>query len=158
MAGRNKEPVDVLIAKGRKHLTKAEIEQRREQEALVSVPFTDIPIPVCLDDQPDVRAEFVKYAEMLSKIGPEGNKIFTELDVDTLLRYVLAQSLYLKFTGLLVNATKLEEVKAYTSAQSKAFAQAHQSASVLGLNITSRCKLIIPEPPSDGEDKFAEIL
>ena len=30
--GRNAQPVDLLVAKGKKHLTKAEIESRKENE------------------------------------------------------------------------------------------------------------------------------
>ena len=37
MAGRKKEPVDVLIAKGKKHLTKDEIAKRRAEEMKVDV-------------------------------------------------------------------------------------------------------------------------
>ena len=32
--GRNAQPVDLLVAKGKKHLTKAEIESRKENEII----------------------------------------------------------------------------------------------------------------------------
>lgn len=90
MAGRPKEPVDLLIAKGKKHLTKNEIEERREQE--VEVPFVDVEPPEYLKGKKRI-AEFNRYAEMLLKIG-----IFTELDVDILAKYILAKELYLTYT------------------------------------------------------------
>ena len=157
MAGRRKEPVDLLIAKGKKHLTKQEIERRRAEEALLEVPFTNIEVPECLTDYPEVAAEFEKYAAMLSSRGD--GRLFTELDVDCLTRYVLSQALYLKYTGLLIEAKDAETTKTYMQMQSKAFSQAHQTASVMGLNITSRCRLIVPaqDGDDDGNDEFANI-
>lgn len=157
MAGRRKQPVDVVIAKGRKHLTKAEIEKRRAEEEKLKVPFTKIEVPSCLDEYPNVAIEFEKYARMLSAIGD--GKLFTELDVDCLTRYVLGHAMYLRYTGLLIEESDPNVIKTYLSAQSKAFMQAHQSASVLGLNITSRCKLVVPAPDDggDGNDEYANI-
>lgn len=90
MAGRPREPVDLLIAKGKKHLTKIEIEERKEQE--LEVPFLDIKPPEYLKGKKRI-AEFNHYADMLLKIG-----IFTELDVDILAQYILAKELYLTYT------------------------------------------------------------
>jgi len=90
MAGRPREPVDLLIAKGKKHLTKDEIEERKEQE--IEVPFVDIEPPEYLKGKKRI-AEFNHYADMLLKIG-----IFTELDVDVLAQYILAKELYLTYT------------------------------------------------------------
>lgn len=90
MAGRPREPVDLLVAKGKKHLTKSEIEERKEQE--IEVPFVDIAPPEYLKGKKKI-AEFNHYADMLFKIG-----IFTELDVDILAQYILAKELYLTYT------------------------------------------------------------
>jgi len=90
MAGRPREPIDLLIAKGKKHLTKDEIFERKEQE--VEVPFLDVMPPDYLKGKKRI-AEFNHYANMLLKIG-----IFTELDVDILAQYILAKELYLTYT------------------------------------------------------------
>lgn len=90
MAGRPKEPVDLLIAKGKKHLTKTEIEERKSQE--VEVPFLDIEPPSYLKGKKRIE-EFNHFADMLLQIG-----IFTELDVDILAQYILAKELYLTYT------------------------------------------------------------
>lgn len=90
MAGRPKEPIDLLVAKGKKHLTKKEIEERKEQE--INVPFTDVQPPTYLKGKKRIE-EFNTYADMLLKIG-----IFTELDVDILAKYILAKELYLTYT------------------------------------------------------------
>lgn len=90
MAGRPREPIDLLIAKGKKHLTKEEKIERKEQE--VEVPFLEIEPPSYLKGKKRIT-EFNHYADMLLKIG-----IFTELDVDILAQYILAKELYLKYT------------------------------------------------------------
>jgi P27 family predicted phage terminase small subunit len=95
---RNREPVDLLIAKGKKHLTKAEIEERKAQE--VDVPFVDIEPPEYLKGKKRIE-EFNHYADMLLKIG-----IFTELDVDILAKYILAKELYLTYTKQLEKVMK----------------------------------------------------
>lgn len=90
MAGRPKEPIDLLVAKGKKHLTKKEIEERKEQE--INVPFIDVQPPTYLKGKKRIE-EFNTYADMLLKIG-----IFTELDVDILAKYIIAKELYLTYT------------------------------------------------------------
>ena len=124
MAGA-KQPIELLIAKGNKHLTKEEIESRRATEVQ---PCTDgIAPPAYLT--PAQKRTFKKLAEQLVKI-----RIMGETDVDALARYITAQSLYEDVTKRLREAM----------ADSK---QAHTLAGALGLTITSRCKLEVPEPP-----------
>lgn len=143
MRGRPREPIDLIIAKGKKHLTEKEIEERREAE--VKVPFTDIKAPEYLKGK--MLDEFNHYAEMLSAIG-----IFTELDVECLARYVMSQALYLQYTNLLTSLIKkkdFKEMQRVQSLQDRAFKQAHTAASSLGLTITSRCKLSVPQVSKD---------
>ena len=66
MAGRNKQPVDVLTARGKSHLTKAEKERRKATESVVPVALRGVSPPGYLDKWPEIRREFVRYAEMLS--------------------------------------------------------------------------------------------
>ena len=95
---RPREPIDLIIAKGKKHLTKEETETRRKQE--VSVPFNDIKAPAFLTGKKKLD-EFYYYADRLTTVG-----IFTELDVDTLARYIQAKELYSIYTKQLEKVIK----------------------------------------------------
>ena len=138
---RKRQPVDLLIAKGKKHLTKAEIGKRRNQE--VNAPVGEILIPEYLPKE--LGAEFVWYAERLKNIN-----IMTELDTDALARYLLAKTIYNKLTQKALSVTKkspldLVVLEKVILLQDKAFKQCHAAAGVLGLTISSRCKLVIPK-------------
>lgn len=175
MAGRPRKP----LATNKKHFTKAEIEERKEQE--MDVPYTDVKPPEYLTKKQ--ATEFNEYAEKLVALG-----IFTELDVDILAQYIIAKTLYLKYSKQIekVIATEktvhkwaaieelagdcgdAEEVKALLekilrrqrgddvtvimNLQDKAFKQCIACAKELGLSVTSRLKLAVPPPP-DGEDE-----
>lgn len=140
------EPVALLEAKGKKHLSQAEIEERRERE--LKVPYTDVVPPDYLTDTQ--KEKFMHYAEMLLALG-----IMTELDVDCLARYIVSFDLYLVYTDSvksLLTAQNFEELKSVQTMQDKMFKQAQASARDLGLTITSRCKIVAPKPPAPTED------
>ncbi|MDD6145907.1 MAG: phage terminase small subunit P27 family [Oscillospiraceae bacterium] len=148
MAGRPREPIDLIKAKGKKHLSEQEYEDRKSGE--FDVPFTDIKVPDYLKKkkQKDI---FMDYAEKLKDIG-----IMTELDVDCLARYVIAHDLYILYSKKLSqllgrNMPDIQQLKDMQNLQDKAFKQAQSSARDLGLTITSRCKIVIPAP-LDGDD------
>ena len=146
---RPREPIDLIKAKGKKHLTQSEYEERKESE--VDVPFTDIQPPEYLTGKKQVE-KFNYYADMLLQIG-----IFTELDVDCLARYIMGEQLYLQYTNLLVSLIKskdFEELGKIQNLQDKAFKQCQQCARDLGLTISSRCKLVIPRPLEDEDDEL----
>ncbi|MEI3507856.1 MAG: phage terminase small subunit P27 family [Bacilli bacterium] len=153
MAG-PKQPIDLLVAKGKKHLTKEEIKARKEQE--ISVPFVDIQAPSYLPKQ--LQTEFNDIAEKLKALN-----IMTELDVDCLARYLLSKRNYLKITKKLNSIiskkdTSISEIDDYISIQDRLFKQCRSAASDLGLTISSRCKLIVPVDPTPPKankfDKF----
>lgn len=157
MAGRRKEPVDLIIAKGKSHhITKDEYDKRKAEEGRLNVPQLNgiPPVPESIKGNAKLEKEFIKYATLLSKLGTKEHRLFSELDVDCLERYIVSHALYVRYTSKLLKATDMFEIKTLQSIQNKAFAQAHQSASVLGLNITSRCKLVVPETENDNEDEF----
>ena len=177
-AGRKRQPVDLLLAKGKKHFSEREIEERRSKE--LSVPFTDIKAPGYLT--PTQKKNFNAYAAKLVALN-----IFTELDTDVLAQYVISLELYTKYsaqirkiinkadavrewkvlddlaencedTGQLVELLekllrrqRTSEISALTTLQDKAFKQCVTCARELGLTITSRAKIEVPAPP-DGED------
>lgn len=148
-----KEPIDLLMAKGKKHLTKNEIKERKNTE--IFVPFLDVTPPKYLNATQ--KKEFNDIAHKLLKIG-----IMTELDEDSLARYLISKRCYTKITKQLntaLNAKKmnLDDIETLTSLQDKFFKQCRSSAGDLGLSISSRCKLIMPpskDPPK--ENKFAK--
>lgn len=142
---RPREPVDLIKAKGKKHMTKAEYEERKEQE--LDVPFKDVTPPEYLVGTKQVE-KFNYYADMLLKIG-----IFTQLDVDCLARYIMGEQLYLQYTNLLIGLIKskdFDQMGKIQQLQDKAFRQCQQCARDLGLTISSRCKLVVPQ--GDDED------
>ena len=145
--GRNAEPVDLILYKGRSHMGQEEIERRREQE--VKVPWTDVEPPEYLTGD-KLRAEFTEIAGKLQPIG-----IFTELDADRLAQYVLSRAMYNKYTARLmkmISKGDSGEVSRIQRLQNVAFNQCRACASDLGLSITSRCKLSVPV--SDNEEDY----
>lgn len=72
----------------------------------------------------------------------------TELDEDCLTRYLLARQSYLQYTNMLNRAIRkndIAEMEKLATMQDKAFKQCRASGNDLGLSITSRCKLIMPD-------------
>lgn len=138
--GRNAQPVDLLVLKGRSHMGRDEIERRREQE--IQVPFTDVEPPDYLTGE-KARAEFNDIAAKLAAIG-----IFTELDVDRLAQYIMSRALYLQYTSRLTKMAQRgdsKEVARLQRLQSAAFNQCRACGNDLGLSVTSRCKLVVPQ-------------
>ena len=167
MAGQ-RQPIELVIAKGKKNLTKAEISERRATE--VQPCLDGIEPPAYLSAAQKRR--FVKLATQLQKI-----KIMGETDCETLSRYITAQTQYEKATKalrgmkppkptgddeadmiLLADYYKNEEMVA--KLQDRYFKQAHTSATALGLTISSRCKLEVPmkeeEPKVNKFSKFGK--
>lgn len=162
MAGRPKQPINLIIAKGKKHLTKEEISQRQDSE--VKVNYTDIKVPEYLSEKE--KQEFCKIANILLDVG-----IMTELDEDCLAHYLIANSNYIQYTkkirelnNKILNAKRTDikrktesEIDTYLIYQDRALKQCRACANDLGLSISSRCKLVMPpskEQPK--ENKFAK--
>ena len=145
MPGRHRLPVAVLRARGRSHYGEQELREREERE--LKVPFTEnIEPPEYLTGERS-RAEFSEIAEKLRTIG-----IFTELDVDCLAQYVMSRSLYVAYTGRILQMIRggdVEEVARWQRLQSEAFKQCRARGNDMGLSITSRCKIQVPQVDSD---------
>lgn len=145
MGGRNKEPTDLLLVKGKKHLTKAEIEERKAQE--IKAPADNVQAPSYLPDE--LKEEFDRIALELIDIG-----IMSNLDSEALARNIVAESQYQKVSVRLMKmktfgAKYMELLKI----QKELFKQARDSASDLGLTISSRCKLVVPKKNDDDKPK-----
>ena len=143
-------PLEVIQARGNKHLTKAEIAERQAREIK---PIADnIIAPAYLTKKQ--REEFYKIANQLEKL-----KIMGETDVDALARYIVANDFYINA----VKKMRSKEVKddpdkftAWAKIQERYFKQCRASANDLGLSISSRCKLVVPEAKKETpkENKF----
>lgn len=145
---RPREPVDLIKAKGRKHLTKDEYEERKESE--LDVPFKDVQPPSYLKKKQ--KEKFMDIADKLLALG-----IMTELDVDCLAMYILSHDIYLSYTKTIAQLIKQSDIaglKDVQNMQDKAFRQAQTAARDLGLTITSRCRIVIPTPPETEDDEL----
>ena len=151
MCARPRQPIELVKAKGKKHLTKQEIESREKSE--LKVDLKDVSVPNYLPSK--LKKEFIDVANKLLIVG-----VITELDEDCLARYLLSKESYLQYTKMLKKATKennIIEMEKLMTMQDKAFKQCRACANDLGLTIASRCKLVMPEtkePPK--ENKFTK--
>ena len=177
MAGRPRKPVAI----NKKHFTKAEKEQRENEE--LDVPFTDVSPPDYLTAQQ--KRDFAEYAGKLVDLG-----IFTELDVDVLAQFVIARELYIGYSKQvkkvldkaklvhkwsvvnqlsaevetqedliellerIIRRQRGDDITVMMNLQDKAHKQCLACAKELGLTITSRLRLAVPQPPNDGDDEF----
>ncbi len=143
-------PLELVQARGSKHLTKAEIRERQEREIK---PITDnIIAPTYLTKKQ--KDEFYKIADQLKKL-----KIMGETDVDALSRYITAKDMYENSVKQLRKPNVKNDPFVYEKwlkIQDKLFKQCRASANDLGLSISSRCKLVVPETKKETpkENKF----
>jgi P27 family predicted phage terminase small subunit len=144
MSGQRR-PTAVVIADGKKHLTKSEIKERLDREIQ---PIADnIVAPSYLSAKQ--KKEFDKIADQLKKL-----KIIGETDVDALARYIVANDLYINAVKQLrKSSVKSDPVlfDKWSTIQERYFKQCRSSANDLGLSISSRCKLVVPA--TSGESK-----
>lgn len=150
MAGQ-RQPIELVLAKGNKHLTKAEIKERKSSEVK---PITDDISPPPYLSTKKQKDEFNKIANQLMKL-----KILGETDVDTLARYILSRDLYVNLTKQIRKKKILEDpilLDKYMKNQDRAFRQCDVCAKALGLTISSRCRLVVPETKQEvpKENKF----
>lgn len=150
MAGRNRQPVAVIVANGKTHLTRDEKDRRSAEETTIPPEYRDVEIPEYLLQWPDLVSMFDRYVEMLKALLKDR---FGQPDADLLARYVVSEHLYESFTSKLVILERPNDIKAIQIAQDRAFRQAHTCASALGLTVTSRCKLVVPAGDGDGNDE-----
>ena len=144
-----RQPTDLVVLNGRKHLTKAETEARRAAEVKAPPPKTKrVKPPAYLPES--LHKKFRTLAKQLIEIG-----ILAEIDYDCLARYLLAEQAYLAVTEQVNRAiaggamTLLDDL---SKTQTRYFNQCDRAAAALGLTISSRCRLVIPQPPKDEAD------
>jgi P27 family predicted phage terminase small subunit len=161
--GRARQPVSLLEYKGNKNLTKEEIEKRKSQE--VKAPADKVKPPTYLDR--NSKRKFKKLADELVKL-----ELMSNLDVDTLARYLLSEKEYLRVTEQVEKMDPVieekdddgigtgfhfanQEYSALLINQDRLFKQCRTLASDLGLTITSRCRLVVPKS-DDNKEKTPE--
>lgn len=160
MAGK-RQPTDLVAANGRKHMTQAEEDQRRDQEVHVPPPDAAVP-PKWLPKR--LHGEFREIGEILRAAG-----LYAELDRDVLGQYFLARERWLKADRKAASAIKADDEKLareWTSVQGAYFKQARQCAEAMGLSVTSRCRIVVPTAvvnaagaaPEDEADEFTRTL
>ena len=97
-----REPINILLAKGRKHLTQEEIQRRMATEP--TAPADDIQPPDYLSKKQ--REEFSALAGELQRI-----KIIGNVDAGELARYVVAHGFYARYTKLLRTLPKKKRAR-----------------------------------------------
>jgi len=138
---------------GRKHLTKAEIADRKSSE-IKATPPKQIRTPATLPVE--FRKDFLDIAKQLSEMG-----IFCKLDYDTLVRYLVARKFWQQATNEITAAMDAEDLTAaekWTNLQDKYFKQCRGCANDLGMTIGARCRLVIPQKKDTEENPLETML
>ena len=150
--GRNREPIALVTLKNKSHKTKAEIEERTNEEIQAPADHIEPPDFLCSKQ----KKRFTEIAAQLLAIN-----IMADLDVPALARYVVAEDQYETLTQLirrnLICENALDSPKILTdllNAQDKLFRQCRSAAADLGMTITSRCRIVVPKPEDKPKNKF----
>lgn len=150
-----RQPTDLLKATGRKHLSRAEEAERRSREARVEPAKTAKPpkwLPECL------KKDFRDLGKRLIAAG-----LYTELDADVLGRYLVARHGWLAASREATDALDQRDQEAaedWSRIQDRYFKQARACANDMGLSITSRCRLVVPEDlkPKKDDNPFLQLI
>ena len=150
-----RQPTDLVVANGRKHLSRAEEDERRNRE-VKAPPAQKATAPKWLPEV--MRKEFRSTGKRLIALG-----LYSDLDADTLGRYLVAHHQYLSATGYAnaaLRAGNLPQADAWGRIQDRYFKQARNCANDLGLTVTARCRLVMPSAPvaDDPDDEFTRRL
>ncbi|MBS6194240.1 MAG: phage terminase small subunit P27 family [Clostridiales bacterium] len=176
MAGQ-RQPTDLVVMKGKKHLTKAEIEERKNAE--VTAPNDKVKPPTYLTAEQ--KKKFRKLAKELLEI-----KLIANVDCDALARLLIAQDQYIEITEQIRGTPLMLDVPVYEERenpdtgekervqvgttqvvnnereklmiiQDRCMKQCRQGASDFGMTVSSRCRLVVPKPQQQKpENKFAK--
>ena len=148
-----RQPLVVIEGKGKKHLTKKEKLERAEREVKAEKPKYVL-APDYLPQE--LREKFKSISRQLLALD-----IFSKLDRDSLAMYLIARSQYVQATEHVqraLEAGKTEAVSDWAGVQDKFFKQARACANDLGLTVTSRCRLVLPQKKDEDEGDEMEKL
>ena len=144
----------VLEGNGRKHLSKSEKAQRAAQEVDLPKP-AKMRVPKWLPEY--LKADFRALAKELLAADMGA----AQLDRDALGRYVVAQYQFTAACKLVQDALDQKDVdqaNKWTKAQKSYFEQARACANDLGMTITSRCRLVLPDRKDKEENPFLKMM
>ena len=147
MAGK-RQPTDVVLANGRKHLSKNEEAERRSGEVRLPPSKTARP-PKWLPEY--LKKDFRALGKKLIAAG-----IYTDLDSDTLGRYLVAHHQWTSATDEVqkyLDERNAEEADVWGRIQERYFKQARNCANDMGLTVTSRCRLVVPPANKQSGDE-----
>mgnify|MGYP000905329462 CR=1 FL=1 len=140
MAGRPRKPISVQESTRRVHRSTAEREDRRLAEEFGGDDAIECPDRI---KGRESRKLYLDTARALKDMG-----IWKSIDSDQLACYVTSEMLYRLTTAKYASAISSgdeEEASAYERRQDKAFRQRQSAANALGLNVTSRCRIVRPD-------------
>lgn len=155
---RPRQPIDLIKAKNKKHLTKSEIEKRKKEEIKVPSDRLTAPSYLTLSE----KAKFTRIAKQLRDLN-----IMSNLDCDCLARHIQSETKYQTYDKLVneylrqVSETErntgnyeidIATLSGLENLRDKALKQCRASASDLGLTISSRCRLVVPKVEKEKED------
>jgi P27 family predicted phage terminase small subunit len=142
---RPRQPIDLLLVKGNKNLTKAEIEERKATE--VKAPTANIEPPSYLPEE--LKKEFLRLSQDLISID-----IMSNLDCEALARFIVSEHQYQKVTQEILKLKSYgKRYMELLAIQDKLFKMCRAGATDLGLTISSRCKLVVPKSKEDDAPK-----
>lgn len=155
---KNRKPINLHLLEGNKNgLTKAEIKKRQKHEEQIKVGTDKVVPPARLTKKQ--KEEFNKLSEQLIKL-----EIFDNLDVNTLAMYIETYDSYIRVnrSARSMTAKQLKEDFDEYAKRMRTVTQlagvCRQLAGDLGLTITSRLKLFIPETEDKKDSPMAKFL
>lgn len=138
-----------MLVKGKKHLTKKEIEDRKKSE--VKAKSDKIEPPPYLSTK-KLKNKFNEIAQELIDIN-----IMSNLDIDALGRFVFHQSEWERISRVIRKTDPIDpEYDSLLNKLDKHFKSCRQSSMDLGLTISSRCKLEVPQKEEEKEESKFE--
>lgn len=109
MAGRNGQPIDLVVAKGRKHLTKAEIQYRKENEIkLGEIDLDQLEAPSFVKNDTVAYSCWKKSLNEYKEAEKQGIEILSTSDAGLLALYCKTFSEYEKLLSFEVEDIELE--------------------------------------------------
>ncbi len=142
-----RQPTDLILLAGKKHLSRSEEADRRSRECRVPSVKNPKP-PPWLDES--LRKEFRKLGKTLCSVG-----LYSDLDADILGMYLTHRHQWELATRELEAALQIRDCRdsdVWSKVQERSFRAASSCASKLGLSVSDRCRLLIPQPVLEQED------
>lgn len=152
--GGKRQPTDLVVLKGKAHMGKATVAERKAREPKRPAGRVQTRAPDWLPET--LRGEFNALRGKLADLN-----IFDQVDRDTLARYLVAQRSYLEAAKLADAAIARKDsdgAREWSAVQDRYFKQARNCATDLGMTITSRCRLVIPEAKKPEENPFEVLM